>query len=153
MKYLIIALGFILCAALPGLAQAQSSCNPTTNHVQYSKSQATNLLSSSVACYPAAATQPNFTNQEAHYAGGTLGDYKRGPAGPGVNDPTLGNIGGWSIDAAGKVTYAYTGGGNFSYIIFGFNVANPPGATYDFCTAVGATPIRIRVAKSSVGPC
>jgi hypothetical protein len=153
MKKLITAFGLLGCVVLPGLAHAQSgTCNPVAgSHVQYSQSQATNLLRGSLACYPTVAP---FTNQEAHYTSGILGDYKKGPAGPGVVDPTLTNIGGWVIDGTGKVTYTYSPGGTtFSYIVFGGNITNPGSGTYDFCTTVGATPIRIRVVKTSTGPC
>ena len=153
MKKLIIALGFVAVLGFSGFANAQiGTCNQSGNgYFKYSQAQATALLSGSLACYPTAAP---YSNQEAHYATGVVGDYKKGPAGLGVVDPTLLNIGGWAVAGTGLVTYTYSPGAKtFSYFIYGPNVTTPPSGLYDFCTAAGGTAIRIRVAKGSTGPC
>ncbi len=152
MNKLIAGFIFAGCVMLSGLANAQPrTCVAVAgSHVQYSQSQTTNLLTGSLACYPTASP---FSNQEAHYASGTLGDYKKGPAGAGVVDPTLTNIGRWAVDGAGKVTYNYTPGTTYSYFVFGPNGTNPGNGTYDFCIAVNGTPVVIRVVKNSTGPC
>ena len=145
---ILVVAGFLIS---PGVAFA-INCIAGPGYVQYSASQVNNLLTGSVACYPATGTV--FSNQEAHYSGGILGDYKKGPAGPGVVDPTLTNIGNWGVNlTTGQLTYTYLPSKAYTYFIFGSNFANPGTGTYDFCPSVGATPIQIRVKKASTGPC
>lgn len=143
--------GLVGLLSVPSMAFAINCTASGATYTQYSQSQANNLLTGSLACYPATTGLATYINQEAHYTGGRLGDYKRGT---GAVDPTRTNIGSWAVDSTGKVTYTYApGNSTFSYIVFGLNGANPGNNTYDFCASVGATPIKIRIVKTSTGPC
>lgn len=74
------------------------------------------------------------TWQEEHRVGGDLYDYKKGPNDP--IDPEE-KVGTWNISSgmghgAGAVTYTYSGGDSFSYLVY-----DNGGGAYSFCGAGG----------------
>ena len=93
----------------------------------------TNDFTSKMVCVGSAGA---WKNQEYHASSGAIVDYKRGPAGPGNNDPTS-TIGTWSTGTAGEgngntrgtITYTYTNGPTFTYMVA------LSGNTLFFCTS------------------
>lgn len=132
----------LLAMAAPGSAYA--SCTATGGFTQLTGTQITNLLVGSLACYPAVGP---YQNQEA-LAGGNITDYKQGPSD--TVDPTK-IIGTYSVvtSPVDSITYSYSGGPSYTYTVWGTAVAGS--GSYDFC--VGTTPITVRVASGSAGPC
>lgn len=136
-------LGSFALALLATLSSghAFAACVAATGYSQLSDGQITSLLVGSIACYPAVAP---YTNQE-YLSGGIITDYKLGASD--LIDPSKA-IGGYGI-AGGTITYSYTGGPAYSYTVWGTSTSGS--GSYDFCT--GGTPISIRVASGSSGPC
>jgi hypothetical protein len=146
MRPAIYALSLLL-AFSPEVASA--ACSVDGNYQQLSGNQIASLLGSRTACVPPAG--PPWQNQEAHTGttSGNIVDFKKGPSDP--IDPSK-TIGTYSISGGsgnGTITYSYTGGGTFSYTVFGTPPFNTP-KTYDFCA--GATPLAVAV-KSGSGGC
>ena len=140
MKRSIWALGMLgaaLTAVGPGIAMA-TNCVLSTGYVKLTANQVEVLLGNSMACYPASGSS-KWTNQEYHTgasgaAGGSVVDYKNGPAAPGNKDPTE-TIGTYNIigNSGGQITYTYTTGGVFVYSVWGLQASGS--GTYDFCNA------------------
>jgi hypothetical protein len=83
--------------------------------------------------------------QELHLAGGSVVDFKRGPADP--VDPSE-TVGTWSIIGTGTnatVQYNYGSGGTYTYTVF-----SNGGTSYSFCA--GATDLVVTV-KAGGGAC
>ena len=127
------AFGTVLGALGPGTAMAVN-CVAGGGYAQLNQTQVEALVGTSMACYPAAG--PPWTNQEYHggsvtSASGTITDYKKGPGDP--RDPTK-QIGSYSIDGTGAITYTYGGAPTYTYTVWG-NTTSGSGI-YDFCNAL-----------------
>jgi hypothetical protein len=127
-----------------GSASAYAACSAATGYSQLMGTDIATLLVGSIACYPTASP---YTNQE-FLSGGSITDYKKGPSDP--IDPSK-VIGTYVIQNGrnGSITYHYSGGPSYTYTVWG--AVPVTSGNYDFC--VGSTPITVRVALGSSGPC
>ena len=144
----------LISVMLPTYATANCVASSDTSHKVLSQTQLSNLMVGSTACVPHAGG--GWDNQEQHTLAGRIVDYKKGPASPTNNDPSI-DIGGYTISSdtsGGFITYSYTGGPTYKYYLYG-NTANPSprAGNFDFCTTVGSgTSITVGV-KKSLGSC
>lgn len=100
------------------------------------------LLTANTVCV---GTAGNWEAQELHVSGGSLVDYKRGPAHP--VDPSE-VVGRWSVDAAaGTVSHNYGTGGTYTY-----KISANGGTSYSFCSIAGAPEILSNI-KTGGGGC
>lgn len=126
MKKLLVVIPFLV----GGIGNAVAACGSG----YLNGSAVSSLLSGNTVCSPAGCSGASCQWQEQHggTGGGTLTDYKKGPSDP--IDPTK-PVGTWSVattgNTNGKVTYSYTGGGNYPY-----DVKNN-GTNYSFCGTNG----------------
>jgi hypothetical protein len=121
-----IALIASLLTAFVGAAQAQTTgCTCDTSATRTADAAAlTTLLSNKMVC----ASVGGEAWQEWHN-GGTLVDYKRGPADK--SDPSS-TVGTYSVGSNNTVTYIYAGGGgSYTYDVCMVSSSN----TYTFCGA------------------
>jgi hypothetical protein len=140
------ALGTVLGVAGPAVA----ACTPNGGYAQLNQAQVEALVGTGMACYPAAG--PPWTNQEYHSggitsAGGNITDYKKGPGDP--RDPTA-QIGIYTIDANGVVTYTYGSGHPFPYTVWGTQTSGS--GTYDFCNGATPLPGQVKIIASTGTP-
>jgi hypothetical protein len=150
MKRSIWALGMLgaaLSAVGPGIAMA-TNCALSTGYAKLSANQVEVLLGNSMACYPATGSS-KWTNQEYHTgasgaAGGSVVDYKNGPATAGNKDPTA-TVGTYTIigNNGGQITYTYSTGGTFVYSVWGLQTSGS--GTYDFCNGTTPLPGQVKV--------
>jgi hypothetical protein len=133
-----------LLVMIGGSASAYAACSAATGYSRLAGKDITALLVGSIACYP---TGQPYTNQEV-LSNGNITDYKKGPGDP--IDPSK-MIGTYAIQSGtnGSITYNYSGGSSYTYTVWG--AVPVTSGNYDFC--VGSTPITVRVALGSSGPC
>jgi len=141
----------MLVIAIPNLSYANCVASGNATHKILSQAQLTSLIVGSTACV--AKSGGGWENQEQH-SGGTVTDYKKGPTDP--IDPSKA-IGTYTISAdsnGGIINYSYTGGGAYTYYLYG-NTAfpNPPAGNYDFCTTPGSGASVTVAVKKSIGSC
>ena len=139
----------LLVAINSGPVMAQTVCGTDTvsGHSSYvpltSPTDVTNLLVGNTACYWAGGA--TWENQE-YLSGGTITDFKLGSN---PKDPT-GPVGNYSIASNGVITYSYTVGNPFSYVIWGASTSGL--GNYDFCNDVTGVFLPNPVTIISGGP-
>lgn len=118
----------LLTLMIGGAAQAQTttcSCNSSAARTVDASALAA-LLSNKMVC----GNVGGEVWQEHHNgsASGSLVDYKKGPTDP--VDPTT-TVGSYVVNSDNTVTYAYSGGGTYTYDVCYVSSSN----TYTFCGA------------------
>lgn len=147
MKLTIYTLSALSALLALGSGSALAACSNSSGYMRLNGPDLSTLLTGNTACYPAGG--PPWTNQELH-SGGNIIDYKKGPSDPVDPSKTIGTYAVTGTDM-GVVTYSYTGGGSFSYEVFGG--ASLPLGNYDFCSGgspLANGPVKI---KSGGGGC
>lgn len=143
---------FVLVAVMAGSLVSGQAFAVCTGSTRLDAAPLKALLGGNTVCVPT-ATIPTMTWQELHVGTststtGALIDYKRGP-GHAV-DPSE-TVGTWTVTAnsAGNnasVVHAYSGGGSYTYSVYGSGLV---GSIHSFC--VGTTAIDAMVKAGGTG--